>query len=229
MSYVNCPDCNQKALSVATRCPRCGLAFEGRFAPPPAPPPRRIGPVLLLTGGLAAILVGVNFAVREFGAAPAGKAPVAKAPVAKAPGAQATGAKATGETAPVATAPEAREPEVSEGMVPPPRAESLPAAPARQPEPEPQPVVVATPPVVRPVLEPEPAQMVAGESRYASTWVNVRAGRSPSAPVLRTLEPGELVAVDTPRQGWYRVVTEDQAAGYVDGRFLDTAPPGESP
>ncbi len=218
MSYVNCPDCNQKALSVATRCPRCGLAFEGRFAPPPAPRPRRIVPVLLLTGGLAGILVGVNFVVREFGAAPAGKAPVAKA---------------QGATAPVV-----RAPAVSEGMAPPPRAESLPAAPTRRPEPEPQPIVVApppqpvvveAPPAARPVAEPLVDLAVAGESRYANTWVNVRAGRSPSAPVLRTLEPGELVAVDTPQQGWYRVVNGGRETGYVDGRFLDTTPPHESP
>lgn len=209
MSYVNCPDCNQKALSVATRCPRCGLAFEGRFAPPPAPRPRRIVPVLLLTGGLAGVLVGVNFVVREFGAAPVAKAPAA--------------------TAPVARAPVVRAPAVSEGMAPPPRAESVPAPAPRQPEAEPKPVVVEAPPVARPAAEPLVSLTVAGESRYANTWVNVRAGRSPSAPVLRTLEPGELVAVDTPQQGWYRVVNGGRETGYVDGRFLDTTPPHESP
>lgn len=217
MSYVNCPDCNQKALSVATRCPRCGLAFEGRFAGPPVRRPRPIVPILLLTGGLAGVLVAVNLVVRETGAAPAARAPTARAPVVKAPVA-------------------------SEGMVPPPRpeaarqpaaapaaAESVPAAPPTRIEPAPQPVVEAPPPVARPAAEPRVALAAAGESRYANTWVNVRAGRSPSAPVIRTLEPGELVAVDTPQQGWYRVVNGDREPGYVDGRFLDTAPPPDSP
>ncbi|MBL8979067.1 MAG: SH3 domain-containing protein [Gemmatimonadetes bacterium] len=217
MSYVNCPDCNQKALSVATRCPRCGLAFEGRFAGPPVKRSRPIVPILLLTGGLAGVLVAVNLVVRETGTAPKVGVPVAKAPVVKAPA-------------------------VSEGMVPPPRpeparqpavapaaAESTPAAPPERIEPEPQPVVVAPPPAARPATEPRVALAVARESRYANTWVNVRAGRSPSAPVLRTLEPGELVAVDTPLQGWYRVVNGGRETGYVDGRFLDTAPPPDSP
>ena len=222
MSYVNCPDCNQKALSVATRCPRCGLAFEGRFAGPPVKRSRPIVPILLLTGGLAGVLVAVNLVVRETGAAPKAGPPVAKVPVAKAPVVKA--------------------PVVSEGMVPPPRpeperqpavgraaVESVPAAPPTRTEPEPQPVVVAPPPAARPVGAPRGALAVAGESRYANTWVNVRAGRSPSAPVLRTLEPGELVAVDTPQQGWYRVVNGGREPGYVDGRFLDTAPPPDSP
>ena len=214
MSYVNCPDCNQKALSVATRCPRCGLAFEGRFAGPPVRRPRPIVPILLLTGGLAGVLVAVNLVVRETGTAPKAGAPVAKAPVVKAPA-------------------------VSEGMVPPPRpeparqpavaAESVPAAPPRRIEAEPQPSVVAPPPAARPAVVPSVALAVTRESRYANTWVNVRAGRSPSAPVLRTLEPGELVAVDTPQQGWYRVVNGGREPGYVDGRFLDTAPPPDSP
>lgn len=214
MSYINCPDCNQKALSVATRCPRCGLAFEGRFAGPPVKRPRPIVPILLLTGGLAGVLVAVNLVVRETGTAPMVGAPAAKVPVVKTPA-------------------------VSEGMVPPPRpeaarqpaaaAESVPAAATRRPEPEPQPVVVEPPPVARPAAEPRVALAVAGESRYANTWVNVRAGRSPSAPVLRTLEPGELVAVDTPQQGWYRVVNGGREPGYVDGRFLDTTPPPDLP
>jgi len=217
MSYVNCPDCNQKALSVATRCPRCGLAFEGRFAGPPVKRSRPIVPILLLTGGLAGVLVVVNLVVRGTGAAPAARTATARAPVVKAPVA-------------------------SEGMVPPPRpesarqpavapaaVESVPTAPPARIEPAPQPVVEAPPPVARPVAEPPVDLAVAGEPRYASTWVNVRAGRSPSAPVLRTLEPGELVAVDTPQQGWYRVLNGGRETGYVDGRFLDTTPPHESP
>jgi hypothetical protein len=66
------------------------------------------------------------------------------------------------------------------------------------------------------------------ERHYASTWVNVRAGRSGSAPVVRILKPGEAVRVDSLRQGWYRVVADGQALGYVD-RNLVGVPPAPAP
>ena len=55
--------------------------------------------------------------------------------------------------------------------------------------------------------------------------MNVRADRSNTAAVIRILRPGEEVLVDLLKQGWYRVVTDSQALGYVDQRYLDTVPP----
>jgi hypothetical protein len=61
--------------------------------------------------------------------------------------------------------------------------------------------------------------------RYARTWVSIREARSDSAPAVRTLEPGEVVQVDSLSQGWYRVVVSGRTVGYVDGGYLDVEAP----
>jgi uncharacterized protein YgiM (DUF1202 family) len=61
--------------------------------------------------------------------------------------------------------------------------------------------------------------------RYAQVWANLRAEPSNTATVLLVLHPGEVVAVDSLQQGWYRVVTDQQAVGYVAQQYLDTLPP----
>jgi len=60
--------------------------------------------------------------------------------------------------------------------------------------------------------------------RYANTWVNVRAHRSSTAPVVQVLRPGEMVLVDSPKERWNRVLVDSRALGYVDERFLRTSP-----
>jgi hypothetical protein len=84
-------------------------------------------------------------------------------------------------------------------------------------------------PIPAPIPAAEPAGTAAGERRYANTWANIRADRRNTAPVLRILHPGEAVLVDSLAQGWYRVVTDPQALGYVDRRFLDATPPAATP
>ena len=71
---------------------------------------------------------------------------------------------------------------------------------------------------------PEPVAIDAAHQRIAQVWANVRAEPGNTAAVLRVLHPGEVVAVDSLQQGWYRVVT-DEAVGYVDQQYLDTLPP----
>jgi hypothetical protein len=69
------------------------------------------------------------------------------------------------------------------------------------------------------VESPAPVPPVADddtEPRLASTWVNVRADRSGSAPVVTILEPGDTVLVDSLSRGWYRAVSAGQTLGYVD-------------
>ena len=106
-------------------------------------------------------------------------------------------------------------------------AESLPGVPSpapRAPVESPPPPSDSTRQVAStPTAEPVDAGAV--QRRYASTWMNVRADRSNTAPVIRILRPGEVVLVDGLKQGWYRVVTDRQAMGYVDQRYLDTLPP----
>jgi uncharacterized protein YgiM (DUF1202 family) len=64
---------------------------------------------------------------------------------------------------------------------------------------------------------------------YSSTWLNLRAERRNSSPVLRILHPGEPVRVDSLSQGWYRVVSDGNQPGWVDRRLLDSLPPPAQP
>jgi hypothetical protein len=57
MTYIQCPQCGQRALSVATRCPRCGHGFPTElFQHPvfPKPGSRNLRPVLAVAGALVA-------------------------------------------------------------------------------------------------------------------------------------------------------------------------------
>ena len=62
-TYMECPQCGRKALSVATRCPHCGVAFPSRPLALSAPGSRldRLRPVLVVAGILilAAVLLAV--------------------------------------------------------------------------------------------------------------------------------------------------------------------------
>jgi len=86
----------------------------------------------------------------------------------------------------------------------------------------------APPPPPSPVESPPPTDEPP-ERRYASTWVNVRAGRSGSAQVVQILKPGEPVSVDSLRLGWYRVLQEGHPLGYVDRSLVGTDPEPASP
>jgi uncharacterized protein YgiM (DUF1202 family) len=78
---------------------------------------------------------------------------------------------------------------------------------------------------VAPTAPPAPVSIDPARQRYAQVWANLRAERSTTAPVLRVLHPGEVVAVDSLQEGWYRVITDQQTVGYVDQQYLDTLPP----
>src|SRR5215208_3127966 len=68
MSDIECPQCGHRALSVATRCPRCGCEFSAdqMHRRAPAPGRRGLGPAALLAGGLAAA-VGMVLLLRSRG------------------------------------------------------------------------------------------------------------------------------------------------------------------
>jgi uncharacterized protein YgiM (DUF1202 family) len=61
--------------------------------------------------------------------------------------------------------------------------------------------------------------------RYAQTWVNVRGERARSAPTVGTLNPGDAVTVDSLVRGWYRVLVDGRALGYVHRSTLDVDRP----
>jgi hypothetical protein len=181
MSYTQCPSCGSKALSVATRCPRCGVPFGFKLpSKPPARPRRRGVPVVVTGVALAAILFAAGVLRRG--------------------------------------------PALSEGFSPPPPA-ATPAPVRRQPvEPAALPPAPAETPASAPAVTPasEPVEL-----RYTNIWVNVRQARRPSSPVIKVLRPGEPVQVDSLRYGWYRVVADGQAVGYVYRGFVDAEPPGK--
>jgi hypothetical protein len=212
LTYIHCPQCGQKALPVATQCPKCGHPFETQFpsrriAPSAGPGRVRLG---LFIAGAVAIVVVVN-AVRDqptivTGAPPSGI----------------TGAPPSGTEAAVDSSRPARAEPPRESR---PRARDLaqPAAPAREQEPSPE----LREPVEAPAAEP--GDTGSAEVRYATTWVNVRAARSPTAPVVHVLRPGDTVMVDSLQRGWYRAGTDGEMLGYVFRGLLDTAPPHGNP
>ena len=70
-----------------------------------------------------------------------------------------------------------------------------------------------------------PAVANALATRVARTWVNVRGRRGRSTPTVRVLDPGDAVQVDSLHRGWYRVLIDGRAAGYVHRSNLDPVSP----
>ena len=204
MSYLHCTNCGQKALSVATRCPHCGVSFEARLSRHPEAASRRKGiPLGLIIAG-AVVTVLVVIVVRpKFRIAPPVPPPAT----------------------PTVTARPSQPQAPRESLVA--KAESVRAVPRTPPQ-SPSQSQSPAPTTGRPVA-PTPAAMpvspVGVQRRYASTWMNVRADKSNTAQVVQTLHPGDSVFVDLLEQGWYRVVTDGQPIGYVDWRYLDTLQP----
>jgi hypothetical protein len=81
MSYILCPHCGQKALSVATRCPHCGRGFDRRpWQFEGVGTRRRRIPVGWIVGAVAVAVVVLSVVQREYQVAV--KAPSAPPPVA---------------------------------------------------------------------------------------------------------------------------------------------------
>ena len=81
----------------------------------------------------------------------------------------------------------------------------------------------ALPTAAGPSPTPRPARP--GVRRYAQTWVNIRGERTRSAPAVAVLNPGDAVIVDSLVRGWYRVLVDGRALGYVHRSTLDVARP----
>src|SRR6266508_4399861 len=79
-TYMECPQCGRKALSVATRCPHCGVAFPSKPLQRSAPGYRldRLRPVLAV--GVVLILGAVLFAVVQPRLGPKAAAPTLATP-----------------------------------------------------------------------------------------------------------------------------------------------------
>ncbi len=91
---------------------------------------------------------------------------------------------------------------------------------------------LTAPPAMSPVREgrtgpalTQPELNYVTQFRWTSTWVNVRSERSGDTPVVRTLNPGERLQVDSLANGWWRVYIDGQFQGYVANRLLLEEPP----
>lgn len=195
-----CPGCGKTVLSVATRCPGCGHAFETRYdrhidAKPLRP--RVPGPALIVVA--IVVVAAANLLWKSGRGSPQTIRPPAPPPA----------ATVASQSAPIAA-----------------RSESVTAAPARvdtAPAPKP-PAPKVKPPAPAPAVRPaEPVAVAGAQRRFATTWINVREVRSNKSKVVRVLKPGEAVQVDSLGQGWYKVVSGEP--GYADRRLLASAPP----
>lgn len=118
MTYMECPQCGRKALSVATRCPHCGVAFPSRPLRRPASSRGldRLRPLLALVGVVAVAFAMVAVIMPRLQSKPGSGAPppgeVIAAPVMVAPNsvpvAVPPAVPPTVSTAPAAVAPGVR-------------------------------------------------------------------------------------------------------------------------
>lgn len=203
MPYIECPECGQRALSVATRCPRCGHNYPQQPIWQQAPGPGLSGlrPLLPMAGVLVAAVIIVVLIGRLVGAR------TATTPSSR------SHAAVTGRPVPPPSTPE-------------PVATAGGSAPRAAPAAAPSSTVV---PTAASAPAPAPAPASPGIRRYARTWVNIRGARALVAPSVRVLKPGEAVMVDSLRRGWYRVLAEGRPVGYVYRSNLDATPPSAQP
>ena len=74
-SYKQCTECGARALSIATRCPRCHREFPAPVEKPVVAPVRRLGRMRLRTPGIAAglLALGAVLTVTDMGGTSASK------------------------------------------------------------------------------------------------------------------------------------------------------------
>jgi RNA polymerase subunit RPABC4/transcription elongation factor Spt4 len=75
---------------------------------------------------------------------------------------------------------------------------------------------------------PIPSAVAEGQVRWTSTWANVRSGPAVSFPVVVTLNPDEMVVVDSLRGGWWLLLDGGAQVGYVANSVLRRSPTSPS-
>ena len=210
-SYVECPDCGKRALSVATRCPHCGFHFPPRPIVRPSPQPSfGASRGLVAVGGALLTLIIVALVVRH------GRNGAERTAAAPSPPADSMPAPAS----PAAARPPAKRSTPTKGSMPAKAADRGVAARGADSVPAVDGAAASAPdsPAVPPPADP-------GIRRYAQTWVNVRGERTRSAPTVGMLNPGDAVTVDSLVRGWYRVSVDGRTLGYVHRSTLDVSRP----
>jgi rRNA maturation protein Nop10 len=224
MSYVECPKCGQRALSVATQCPHCGLDFTAEHPKHPVveeevPRLRRrlqVAGVLLV---VVFVLVGIALALYQSGSqeglTPPPATPVDSAPSKPSQPATEKSDKLADTARPVTPAPST---DTARAAPPAPSVAKPPAA-----EPSLSRVDTTRPAPPAPSTAPPPGNELL--QRWARMWVNVRKARRPDAAIVRVLKPGEPVLVDSLRAQWYRVLIDGRPVGYVYRGYVSATPP----
>jgi len=232
MAYIECPQCGQSALDVATRCPRCGFGFAQHRLRHGERRPTERHRYPLWIGGSILVLATVFLAGRRGGFSGGVTVPPVASGLDSEPQSVLvqtdSGAGQPDGDAPV-TANSADDTTSmagsTEGVD-----DAIPVADgAVSPTPSPRDtaarvVVIEPPGTPAPALPAPPVDI-----RWASTWVNVRAGRSGSSEAVRVLNPGDQVGVDSLGRGWFRVLIDGVPVGYVDRSFLAMSPPDSLP
>jgi predicted RNA-binding Zn-ribbon protein involved in translation (DUF1610 family) len=226
MTYIRCPQCGQRALSVATVCPKCGFVL--------AQNPMQLG----RESGLVACHSCGKMMDRDATECPyCGHRPGwwtgTRVGIATA---IAVVLVAAGIMAVRALVPhgEARPPsEVISAPQPLPTVEDSTRIAASHPDtvaatvataavvPTGRPIVAAPPPAEAATPRPAPAGLVA---RWTVTWVNLREGRDTVSAVVRIYQPDTRIEVADPRGGWWTVYENGVVVGYIAGSELREEP-----
>ena len=90
------------------------------------------------------------------------------------------------------------------------------------------PALLPLPVVPAPSLAPTeapPPTVALMETRWTSTWVNVREGPAIDAPILQILRPRQRVEVADRQGRWWLVYLNGERLGYIANSVLQATPP----
>lgn len=218
MPLIECPQCHHRVSSVASACPECGSPVAERlwdemrrgeyYRCGKCGEPVAVHASVCRNCGVPdprrkrlrippRFAVGVGVSAALLVTAVSSSERPARPPVAVIP-----------DTAALSVAPSAD----TDSTLPGPVLSSRPIVPAPE-----RPAQVAFP---RPTAD----SMTDGEVRWTNTWVNVRSGRGRSYSVVRTIDPGEVVVVDSLRLGWWAVIADGERVGFVANSVLRRTP-----
>jgi hypothetical protein len=208
VTYIRCPQCGARALSVATACPQCHHVLTQN--------PMQLGPSSeLMVCRVCKKYTPRTSATCQFCGAPTHG--VRLSAVVKVVlwlvvgGGVAVGLVMLLRTPQPAPAPAT--PAAGQRQVVPPEA----VAPA-----ETLPVPVAA------AITAEPPPQVATVTRWTAQWLNLRDGPGHDTNVIRPVPPGTRLEVANPVGAWWRVYEAGIAVGFISGTELLRSPPPDT-
>jgi hypothetical protein len=63
------------------------------------------------------------------------------------------------------------------------------------------------------------------QTKWTSTWVNVREGRGTDTRIVQVIDPGQRVEVDSLQGRWWVVVVDSESIGYIHNSVLQDESP----